>query len=213
MAVTLSKALLLLLLFVAFAKSTIQYDAFLNDDEDRVSDNTSATPKRWYSVKGDPSNPCAPWPAVCPNQNWVRYCFVNQRSADNLIDIFAGAVAEWQPAIRVSALDIQPDPACEQSIKCICNAQSQNGLTVSGDTLRISDGVTGLNGNGRANGGTFTTIGYMYQGPPGRHYLNFGAFVGSPQPIDANLLAEFKIMMAHELGKSTDASINQCNDC
>ena len=206
----LPKALLLVLLFVALTRSTIQYDPFWEDDDNDAADrdNTSTVAKRWYSIKVPPTTGRAqwdlshrtPWPEVCPGKNWLRYCFTNQRSMDNLWAIFVRATPMWAAAIEQSTLDIQPDPACDGNRRCLCNAQSsRTGLRVAADTYRISDGVTIVDGRTVTDVGVSSTLGYKHHGDPGRHNMNFGNYDWNGEH---NKLAYLRVEMAHELGES-----------
>lgn len=179
--------------------------------------------KRWYSVFGLAEIQAghstksrnynrfthAPWPVDCGNQ-WVRYCFKNEHSADNLESIVAHAITLWAPASQYSGLFVQPDYSCYDTstgvynYHCICGVQG-DGSSTAIDALVISDG---RDSNVQSQWARYssTTSGYDYTRPnvAGRHDMIFGG-VNEAYDTDHWTPAEFKTelirVMAHELGK------------
>lgn len=97
---------------------------------------------RWYSVPIAHSASETEWVAwlvMCGTQQWVRYCFVDNASAYNLLPIIAVGIAYWAAAFKYSGLRIQPDYACNGDYRCICGAQP-SGQETAADALQISDG-------------------------------------------------------------------------
>ncbi|KXT13911.1 hypothetical protein AC579_2375 [Pseudocercospora musae] len=181
--------------------------------------NSSIT-KRWLSVPGVPSNGANgmvnpyqyPWPLSCsePRKSAIRYCFNNQRSANNLLPVLQRAIALWYPAMRnpqgqVSSMTIEPDSGCPRDENgqlqpdCLCASPG-----VSRDALIISDETK--DGDNAWNDGpdcqTSTTTGYSYigGGEPSvawRHRLRFCAY--EPSDNNRSILRAIRAM-THELG-------------
>ena len=74
--------------------------------------DAAARTKRYYSVpkllpNSDRSAPYAyPWPVDHCGHQWIRYCFVDVSSLNNLHDVLLHAIAKWAPATMVSNLKI-----------------------------------------------------------------------------------------------------------
>lgn len=144
--------------------------------------HTAAASKRWYGVEkpDDSTNKqqegrSFPWPVKCGPPNSVqplRYCFKDQRSADNLIDIVNHAIARWAPAMQdhVSALSIDLDQGTGGDHHVYCSDSR-----VSGDALVISDETKDDNEQWNwEECDTQTTTGYDYSSNTrGRHTLEF----------------------------------------
>ncbi|RMZ30250.1 hypothetical protein D0859_05631 [Hortaea werneckii] len=137
----------------------------------------------------------APWPKQldCGNHQWLRYCFIDEDAADNLLSILAHAILIWTPAFQYSGLSIQPDTACfdpETKVydyRCICGAQ-KNGRKTAGDALLITD-------NREENDKPET-----WSHKKERHHIYFGHINVFPKPLSGE---DFDILvrsMAHELG-------------
>lgn len=122
-----------------------------------INDTLDSASKRWISVPelpatgGSGSNPL-PWPAVCPikqdpAERWLRYCFVDDATMQNLFPVLAAAIARWSPTSDYSSLRIMPDMKCgtlgyqpktpyrfwDADYRCICSE------SMKGDSLVIRD--------------------------------------------------------------------------
>ncbi|KAK5121987.1 hypothetical protein LTR85_004559 [Meristemomyces frigidus] len=193
----------------------------LLDPEDQIFiDETNANlSKRWMSIplavpQGNYANIRRPWPTMasvypgCANspiahEHWLRYCFVDERSANTLLLVVVHAIARWWPASMYSLLKIQPDWGCRGDYRCVC------GPYTAPDALRIQDGRTA---NGQTEFITLTGIGYA---PAGRYtngavwyrnrmvfsWLNPNGYdAASGGTISTDPFIEEVIMMTHELG-------------
>lgn len=143
---------------------------------------TQIASKRWYGVQeADEStdktqvNTVWPWPVKCqgpPPVQPIRYCYKDQRSADNLEDIVNHAIARWGPAMQghVSALSIDLDEGAGGKIDVFCSDPR-----ISDDALVISDET--IEDNPAWNWeqcDTHSSTGYDYTSSVrGRHTLEF----------------------------------------
>ena len=151
--------LFLMLILSILASGTISYDL---DGDLRCTDDSNGAEsltsglidtipdgdlsdvlKRWYSINLlPPLNPSqdsrSQWPEVCLfGPRWIRYCFQDESSRDNLLDVLLHAIVLWQPAVQQSSLNIQPDLACEGNYDCLCSHVNGRGRAVDGDALVI----------------------------------------------------------------------------
>lgn len=153
--------------------------------------------KRWYSITGQLTHidPLTAWPTMADiqpacrgspmgSQRWVRYCFKDQRSMDNLLWILVPAIARWAPAMGYSTLRIEPDIGCGPgNWRCVC------GPHTSPDVLVIDDGAA-------AGKSTATTVGYM---PGVQGLMTFSAYDPQAQGLEAQKNYGIATMV-HELG-------------
>lgn len=111
--------------------------------------------RRWNSLAtglGKDAKPST-WPAL-PDKDgkvdefkrYVRYCFVSEEAANNLLDIVAHAIARWQPVTLYSSLDIVPESHCQgenpkDRYRCICNADSGNALQIRDGSQEVDKGL------------------------------------------------------------------------
>lgn len=164
--------------------------------------------KRWNSLAGLDDNPPhrrGPWPQThgswsecdlsAPRQ-WIYYCFKDMASSDHLLWLVVYAIAHWSPASMLSALQIQPDPACQGQYVCICSGSTGAPLAqTAGDTLVISDRNADSNDHSLH---PHSKLGYDYtKDQTGRHYMIFPM----PQwPPTWGTPAYWGILMTHEFG-------------
>lgn len=166
---------------------------------------------RWYSVdtianlEADGNMQATahgPWPVVC-GQQYVRYCFKDEQSAQDLTSIVAHAIVMWFPAGFYSGMVIQPDPACGKpgeynDYSCVCGEQEEGGRT-SDDALVIDNGADGSDNPPLV---IASTIGYnRASDEPGRHSLTF-SLLRQPDGASSHLFRGYQIShMTHELGE------------
>lgn len=144
----------------------------------------------------------APWPEIEPPQGprraYLRYCFRNTRSSQNLAKIVAQGIALWTPAFKYSSLSIVPDFACFDNSResrsrwdyyCVC------GPKTADDTLVIDDEWA----DEQHLRGAETSVGYDYSSKArGRHAMSFSPALREIKGADtAERVAG---TMAHELG-------------
>ena len=102
-----------------------------------TGDEREELEKRWFSIV-EPDPPIEAfhptiWPRLqdIPSANvkpgdpnaeerWVRFCFKNQESADQIKSTLMHAAARWAPAERYSTLRIRPDIGCKDDWGCVC---------------------------------------------------------------------------------------------
>ncbi|GAB1737819.1 hypothetical protein NU219Hw_g2298t1 [Hortaea werneckii] len=182
------------------------------DEEDDLS-----LERRWYGVEDLEALRAeqslnkvghAPWPKQldCGNHQWLRYCFIDEDAADNLLSILAHAILIWTPAFEYSGLSIQPDTACfdpETKVydyRCICGTQ-RNGRQTSGDALLITDNREENDKPETWSTVTESTLGYDYRSDKKeRHHIYFGHVNVFPKPLSDENFNVLVRSMAHELG-------------
>lgn len=151
----------------------------------------------------------APWPKQldCGNHQWLRYCFIDEDAADNLLSILAHAILIWTPAFQYSGLSIQPDTACFDpetklyDYRCICGAQ-KNGRKTAGYALLITDNREENDKPETWSTVTESTLGYDYRSDKKeRHHIYFGHVNVFSQPLSGEHFDILVRSMAHELGK------------
>ncbi|KAI6871362.1 hypothetical protein KC323_g1965 [Hortaea werneckii] len=150
----------------------------------------------------------APWPKQldCGNHQWLRYCFIDEDAADNLLSILAHAILIWTPAFQYSGLSIQPDTACFDpetklyDYRCICGAQ-KNGRKTAGYALLITDNREENDKPETWSTVTESTLGYDYRSDKKeRHHIYFGHVNVFSQPLSGEHFDILVRSMAHELG-------------
>lgn len=125
-------------------------------------------------------------------QNWITYCFEDEQSADDLLDLVMYGIARWQPATLYSNMGIAPEARCGKPpekayYKCICNKEH------SGASLQIrSKGEESAEVRN-------TPVGYRTEGDYGRNDM---LFVYSPKGKSPQEREEERLSMTHELGLS-----------
>ncbi|KAI6825674.1 hypothetical protein KC340_g10664 [Hortaea werneckii] len=188
-----------------------QYELRADEDDDLSLE------RRWYGVEDLEALRAeqslnkvghAPWPKQldCGSHQWLRYCFIDEDAADNLLLILAHAILIWTPAFEYSGLSIQPDTACfdpETKVydyRCICGTQ-KNGRKTSGDALLITDNREENDKPETWSTITESTLGYDYRSDKKeRHHIYFGHVNVFPQPLSDENFNILVRSMAHELG-------------
>lgn len=173
------------------------------------SDGGLTIGKRWYSVdeleyfnrkQKLHRTRHASWPVVCGHQ-WIRYCFKDEHSADNLLDFVANAAVLWSTVDQYSNTAIQPDIACEGNYRCVCGTQP-NGQQTMADALVITDGRGDNDNKDTWETDTWCTLGYDYtNNAPERHHLVAGIVNAQTYPLSVEARNFIILTMTHELGK------------
>lgn len=169
--------------------------------------------KRGYSVTTS-MQPAAeerryPWPSAiglsCQGTSWVRYCFKDQSSADNLFDLLLEVIARWQPATDFSTMEIKPaikGDGCWSAdtidFYCICTAETE------ADALEIWDGIPPNGDVSQQRRTSMSTTGYQFQ--PRTRTRNW-MLIGCINPKKAKkrgvrdaCVVEFMHEMGHAIG-------------
>lgn len=163
--------------------------------------------KRWFSVDTKvlqlaPGLTHGIWPTIDRNgetYHSIRYCFNNERSAENLHELVESAIQKWSPALSPHTnLKIELDMGCNGDVKCIC----QDGCT-SPDAVIISDTTREKDPNFKAP--THSTEGYYYDSTnrANRHQMAIGHLVpGKLADDDGQLTRDLVISdILHEFGE------------
>ncbi|KXT15968.1 hypothetical protein AC579_1428 [Pseudocercospora musae] len=137
----------------------------------RYHTSNTTIAKRWYGVdhlREETQHLAGPWPdAYGDGTTPIRFCFNDQDSYNNLLNLVQDAINIWNPAFAVSTLTIEPSCGVG-NWHCICDEDTH------WDVLTIAD-VTDEEG-----GKTFATQGHTYieredreRGDDGRYFYHF----------------------------------------
>ncbi|KAK4549990.1 hypothetical protein LTR36_002957 [Oleoguttula mirabilis] len=160
---------------------------------------TSRDIKRWYSVPDFPTkggNRINAWPVLASDpdgipRQWVRYCYKDQAAASNLAKYVDAAVKIWLPAIDVSSLNIQLDPATGGTPSHFCDQLVTPDNPVV-DALVISQEPPNTCITAATNGYEYTRMDVSM-----RHTLKLCDYIDNPTQIDEDT---WILSLAHEFG-------------
>jgi hypothetical protein len=145
-----------------------------------------------------------PWPVSDPacssdQRKWIRFCYENEKSRDNVQAAFTMAISRWRVFNRpaVTSLNIGPARACytngNTDWDCLCDEPYKAG---ENDVLVIKDG----DGEGYT---FYSTSGYE-PSPPDRSIkdnpINY-IVMGHADPASKSPPSKLPEAVAHELGK------------